>query len=94
MEVNEKLYEFLLEKRANTYIAKSGIVPQTKIIEKARTVGVVGGKDNTKVIIFISLGFFAALIIAIANRLFFENISNKKELSDLTKIPVLGGLPY
>ena len=34
LEVNEKLYEFLLEKRANTSIAKSGIVPQTKVIEK------------------------------------------------------------
>ena len=32
LEVNEKLYEFLLEKRANTSIAKSGIIPQTKII--------------------------------------------------------------
>ena len=34
LQVNEKLYEFLLEKRANTSIAKSGIIPQTKIIEK------------------------------------------------------------
>ena len=92
LEVNEKLYEFLLEKRANTYISKSGIVPQTKIIEKARTVELLG-KDNMKVIIFIS-GFFVALILAIANRLFFEKISQLKELSDLTKIPVLGGLPY
>ena len=42
-----------MEKRANTSIAKSGIVPQTKVIEKARTVGIVGGKDNLKVVIFI-----------------------------------------
>ena len=75
LEVNEKLYEFLLEKRANTFIAKSGIVPQTKIIEKARTVGVVGGKDNIKVLIFITI-FLIALIISTIIRLFLKNNSN------------------
>ena len=72
LEVNEKLYEFLLEKRANTFIAKSGIVPQTKIIEKARTVGIVGGKDNMKVLIFVTIGFLIALIISIIIRLFLK----------------------
>ena len=93
LEVNEKLYEFLLEKRANTFIAKSGIVPQTKIIEKARTVGIVGGKDNIKVLIFITIGFLIALIISIIIRLFFEKITQINELSRYNKIPVLGGLP-
>ena len=93
LDVNEKLYEFLLEKRANTSIAKSGIVPQTKVIEKARTVGIVGGKDNMKVVIFILIGFILSMIISIIIRLFFEKISQVKELSDLTRIPVMGGLP-
>jgi len=53
LQVNEKLYEFLLEKRANTSIAKSGIVPQTKVIEKARTIGQIGGKKNQIIIITI-----------------------------------------
>ena len=93
LEVNEKLYEFLLEKRANTFIAKSGIVPQTKVIEKARTVGVVGGKDKMMILIFILVGFLLSMLISIVIRLFFEKISQVKELSDLTTIPILGGLP-
>ena len=52
LEINEKLYNFLLEKRATTSIAKSGIVPQTKIIERARTIGVTGGRNNNNVFIF------------------------------------------
>ena len=79
LEVNEKLYEFLLEKRANTSIAKSGIVPQTKVIEKARTVGIVG-KDNMKVVIFILIGFILSMIISIIIRLFFEKISQVKRV--------------
>ena len=68
-------------------------MPQTKVIEKARTVGIVGGRDNMKVVIFILIGFILSMIISIIIRLFFEKISQVKELSDLTRIPVLGGLP-
>jgi uncharacterized protein involved in exopolysaccharide biosynthesis len=39
--VNQNLYVFLLEKMANTRIAKAGIIPQTKVIEKARPIGLV-----------------------------------------------------
>ena len=92
LDVNEKLYEFLLEKRANTSIAKSGIVPQTKIIEKARTVGVVGGKSNDRIFLFSGMGFLVALLLAIFIRLFFEKIQSVNELAENTKIPVLGGL--
>ena len=57
LKVNEKLYEFLLEKRATTMIARSGIVPQTKVIEKARTVSIVGGKDNQIILLLLWLVF-------------------------------------
>ena len=64
LQVNEKLYEFLLEKRANTSIAKSGIIPQTKIIEKARTVNQIGGKKNQTILFFGIVGFILSLIIS------------------------------
>ena len=94
LKINEKLYDFLLEKRASTSIAKSGIVPQTKIIEKARTVGKVGGKSNQNIIIFIIIGFSISLLISIISRIFFEKIQQVKELADSTTVPVLGGIPF
>ena len=94
LKINEKLYDFLLEKRATTSIAKSGIVPQTKIIEKARTVGKVGGKSNQNVIIFIIVGFVISLMISIVKRVFFEKIQQVSELADSTNVPVLGGIPF
>ena len=75
LAINEKLYDFLLEKRATTSIAKSGIVPQTKIIEKARTIGIVGGKSNKNLIIFIIIGFLVSLLISILKRLFLRRFN-------------------
>ena len=80
LKVNEKLYDFLLEKRATTSIARSGIVPQTKIIEKARTIGNIGGKSNQNIIIFLAFGFMISLIISIIKRLFFEKDSTSKRI--------------
>ena len=94
LEVNEKLYEFLLEKRATTSIAKSGIIPQTKIIEKARTIGLLDTKKNQTLLIFAGLGFFIALLISIFIRIFFEKIRSVNELSNLTELPILGGLSF
>ena len=89
LQVNEKLYEFLLEKRATTSIAKSGIIPQTKIIEKARTIGLLDTKKTKHLLIFAGLGFFIALLISIFIRIFFEKIRSVNELSNLTKLPIL-----
>ncbi len=61
LQVNEKLYLFMLEKRANTYIAKSGIIPRTKVIEKARVIATVGGDYLKKGIYFAVIGFILEL---------------------------------
>jgi uncharacterized protein involved in exopolysaccharide biosynthesis len=55
LNVNEKLYEFLLEKRANTVIAKCRYHPQTKVIERARGLGVVR-PDKMKILYAFMVG--------------------------------------
>ena len=94
LKVNEKIYTYLLEKRANTIIAKSGILPKTKIIEKARTVGLISGQSPKYIIYFGVFGFFITFILIILYRLFFEKISSTKELAENTFLPVIGGIPF
>jgi uncharacterized protein involved in exopolysaccharide biosynthesis len=69
--VNEKLYDFLLEKKASISLAKSGIIPQTKIIEKARTIGSFGGDNRQNILLFSISGLILSIIISIVLRLFF-----------------------
>ncbi len=94
LQVNEKLYMFLLEKRANTFIAKSGIVPQTKVIEKARVVGAVGSNVNNILFGYIFGGILLASLITFVKAIFFYKYEDIKDLTDNTSIPVLGSLPF
>lgn len=93
LAVNEELYTFLLEKKANTVIARAAIIPQTSVIETARGLGIVGPDKKATIWVSIGIGLFAALLIGFVRALFFERIENTRELKSYTKIPVLGGIP-
>ena len=93
LEVNNKMYVFLLEKKTNTLIARAGIIPQVRIIEKTVSTG-IAYPDKTKMIrLFVLAGFILAFFIAIIRKLFFEKIENVQELAQYSEIPVTGGLP-
>lgn len=94
IQVNEKLYEFLLEKRASTFISKSGIIPQTKVIEKARNIGSNKNEESKTLMLFLILGLIISTFISIIYKLFFEKITQVKELNDITNMPLIGGLPF
>ena len=94
LEVNERLYTFLLEKRANTYIARSGIIPQTKVIEKARLLGRIDNDSASLTYLFFLIGLIAALILSIIKHLIFYKVENLNELNSLTNFPILGAVPF
>ena len=90
VQVNEKLYLFLLEKRANTVIARAGIIPQTKVIEKARSLGVVR-PDKLKILYgFIVGGLMVSLVIVFVRVMFYDRIENADQLKEVTHLPVFG----
>lgn len=94
LDVNNKMYLFLLEKKTNTLIARAGIIPQVKIIEKTVGTGVVY-PNKTKIIrLFILGGFILAFLIAIIRKLFFEKIENVSDLAEISEINVAGGIPF
>jgi len=93
LNVNEGQYTFLLQKKANTVIARAGIIPQTSIIESARSLGVVGPEKSGTIWTFVGVGFFIALIIGLVRAIFFERIENTRELKAYTRLPLLGGIP-
>ena len=93
LTVNEGQYTFLLQKKANTVIARAGIIPQASVIEAARSLGVVGPEKSGTIWTFIGVGFFIALIIGFVRAIFFERIENTRELKAYTRMPLLGGVP-
>ena len=93
LDVNNKMYLFLLEKKTNTLIARAGIIPQVRVIETTQTLGIVE-PDKTKIRrLFILGGVLLAFFIAIVRKLFFERIENVSALAEVTSLNIVGGIP-
>lgn len=93
LAVNEELYSFLLAKRAETIIARAGLVPDTKIIENARSVGVVYPDKSTMNLTNLLIGLAAAILIVVLRSLFFQKINSLGQLQTTTSVSVLGSIP-
>jgi len=94
LTVNENIYNFLLEKKASTRIAKASIVPDAKVIEKPRNTGVVSPDKNSLKKNFLTIGFAIAIIFISLRTAFFTKIKNIEHLKELTSIPSIGVIPF
>ncbi len=92
--VNENLYNFLLERRANTKISKASILPGVKIVEEPRNVGEVRPDKKAIQNSFFMTGLFIALGIVLLRAFLFSKIKTVAHLKELTEIPVVGVLPF
>ena len=90
LQVNEKMYLFLLEKRASTVIARAGIVPQTKVIESARPLGVVRPDKMRILYTFMLGGLVVSMIVVFIRVMFYDRIENMDQLKELTALPIFG----
>jgi len=88
------MYLFLLEKKANTIIAKAGIIPESQIIETSRSTGVVSPDRQKLLYTHLTIGLVIAFIIVLIRSLFFEKIETFEELKSITHLPILGEVLY
>lgn len=92
--VSEQLYNFLLEKRANTKIARASIIPDVKIVESPRNIGVVSPDKPAIQKSFLSFGLLLSVLIIILRAFFYSKIKSVEHLRELTELPLIGVLPY
>jgi capsular exopolysaccharide synthesis family protein len=91
--VSEQLYNFLLEKKASTKIARASIVPDIKIVEVPRYAG-IDSPDKPKIQKqFISFGVLFSILIIFLRAFYFTRIKSVEHLRDLTDLPLIGVLP-
>lgn len=92
--VSEQLYNFLLEKKASTKIARASIVPDIKIVEAPRYSGIDYPDKNKIQKQFVSLGLVLSFLIILIRVVFFSKIKTVEHLKDLSTLPLIGVLPH
>ena len=92
--VNEKVYSFLLEKRAETAIEQSSTVSNTRIIDYAR---IPNFPIKPKRLLIVLVGFILGFILGVAQaflRAFLDNsIKTSEDIEKLTQVPLYGIIP-
>ena len=92
--VNEKIYSYLLEKRAETSIIKSSSVTESRILDKA-LIPKYAIKPKRALIVTVGflLGIFISITIVLVRSYFDNTIINTLDIEQLTTTPIYGTVP-
>lgn len=92
--VNEKIYSYLLEKRAATAIAKAATVNQNRILDRAIEIKVpVKPKRKLIVIIGLILGLIFGVFLAFIREFMDDTIKKVEDIEKFSAVPVIGTIP-
>ncbi|UTW62733.1 polysaccharide biosynthesis tyrosine autokinase [bacterium SCSIO 12741] len=92
LQIHENLYTFLLERKAETVIAEASIIPETKVIESARTIGLIAPNKNRIYGTFVLVGLLIGISLSVIRWFLIDRVESVKELMGLTPISVIGGV--
>ena len=90
--LNNHIYNYLLEKKAEAGIAKASNLPDTRVIEKARVSNArqIAPKKNAIYSFALVTGLIIPLIVILGRKFFNNKIMSKDQIRDQTDIPILG----
>ncbi|MDQ3051518.1 MAG: polysaccharide biosynthesis tyrosine autokinase [Bacteroidota bacterium] len=90
-EVNQNIYIYLLQKKAETSIAKAAAISDNKVLDEA-SLAEEPVEPNKKVVILFAL--FAAIIVPLVLvfviKFLKTTVSSREEIARLTNVPILG----
>ncbi len=93
--VNEKIYSFLLEKRAEMAIIQSSTVSETRIIDRAlKPKSPIKPKRLSMVIIGSIFGLVLGVLLALWRNFRDDTLGNIEDIKALTDMPIYGVLPH
>ena len=92
--VNEKVYSFLLERRAETAVLKASTVSNVSIVDSALMPGgAIKPKRKTIVVFGFLLGLVLGVGLTLLRELLDNTIKSKEDVERLSVIPVYGVIP-
>ncbi|MQY79717.1 MAG: tyrosine protein kinase, partial [Bacteroidetes bacterium] len=94
--LNDDLYTYLLEKRAEAGIARASNISDNKILDIARgeNAGKVTPKNSLNYMIALILGVVIPILIILLIDFFNNRIIDKKDIEDLTNVAIIGSIGH
>ena len=93
--LNNVLYTFLLERRAEAQIQKASNAPDHEIVDRARLVGLVSPIPGNIYAISLSLALILPTIVLLLFSSVFQNvITCEEDVNLITKVPVIAQFPH
>lgn len=93
-KMNNDMYTFLMQKRAEAQLAKASNLPDNEIIEEA----IIFGRmvpDSNRIIILVILGGVILPIIVVFLLIFFnDRILEIEDIKEITSLPMIGQVPF
>ena len=90
VEIYSKIYEFLLETRAQTIIAKAAIVADKAVLEPAYTTGLIRPLPSKTILTGLGGGLAIALLLIFFKGIFYNYIQTKDDLKSVSDLPIIG----
>lgn len=90
--VNDQIYTFLLEKRAEAAIAKASSISDNKVIDTARIEARIKPKRHQNYLIAVLLGIILPAIFIIILDLIKNTVNDLSEIETLTNVPIVGNI--
>lgn len=93
--VNENIYSYLLEKRAETAMAETSTTSMARVIDKATLPEKPNGPQRLMIILIgVILGLIVGVLAAIIRASMDDNIKTVEDIERLTDIPLYGAVPF
>ena len=91
-KLNDAIYTYLLEKRAEAQIAQASNAPDYEVIDKASLfrAAVISPRTKINYIVAIFLGLFFPFIFIIARDFMNSRVSDIKEIEAISNLPLVG----
>jgi tyrosine-protein kinase Etk/Wzc len=93
-QLSDKLYTYLLEKRAEAGIAGAGINADNKVVDQAMILEKTYPKEGNNYSIAVVIGLIVPLSIVLVLEFFNNKILNHTHLQQLTRIPLVGSIVH
>ena len=92
--VNEKVYSFLLERRAETAVLKASTVSKVSIVDSAlMPSGSIKPKRKMIVAVAFLLGLLAGVALILLRELLDTTVKSKEDIDRLSTVPMYGVVP-